>query len=54
MSHATVVQSVMMQVSNIGAFVRVLLPVRLIGSHTVMFGAWLAMDLRKLGFVYDV
>ena len=41
---------VLLQVQGVGAFVRVLLPVRLSGGYTVTFGAWLAVhpeDLRR-------
>ncbi|GLZ09470.1 hypothetical protein Acsp03_69360 [Actinomadura sp. NBRC 104412] len=33
----------LMQVQDIGAFIRCLLPVRLTGGHTVTFGLWLAV-----------
>jgi hypothetical protein len=52
MSHPTAGESVMMQVSGLGAFVRVLLPVRLTEGHTVTFGVWLAIDPRELESVY--
>lgn len=42
--------AVMMQVPNLGAFVRCLLPVRLTGGHTVTFGVWLGVhpdDLKR-------
>ena len=41
---------VLMQVQDVGAFVRVLVPVHLTGGFTVTFGAWLGVhpdDLRK-------
>lgn len=41
MSHSDARTSVMMQVPNIGAFVRALLPVKLTGGFTVTFGVWL-------------
>jgi hypothetical protein len=40
----------MMQVPNMGPFVRALLPVRLTGGHTVTFGVWVAVhpdDLQR-------
>ena len=42
--------SVMLQVPGIGSFVRALLPVSLMGGHTVTFGLWLAVspdDLQR-------
>src|SRR4051794_38594783 len=44
MSHADASSSVMMQVPGCGAFVRVLLPVRLTGGHLAMFGVWLGVS----------
>lgn len=41
---------VLLQVQGVGAFVRVLVPVRLTGGFTVTFGAWLSVhpdDLRR-------
>jgi hypothetical protein len=57
MSHATARESVMMQIPNVGTFVRALLPVRLSGGDSVTFGVWLAIDprhdaLRKLATVW--
>jgi hypothetical protein len=46
MSHASARESVMMQVPNVGAFVRVLLPVHLSEGDSVTFGVWLAIDPR--------
>ena len=54
MSHETAGESVMMQVPNIGAFVRVLVPIRLTEGHRVTFGAWLAIDPTILASVVDV
>jgi hypothetical protein len=53
MSHDTARESVMMQIPNLGAFVRALLPVRLRGGDSVTFGLWIEIDprdhaLRKL------
>jgi hypothetical protein len=58
MSHATARESVMMQIPNLGAFVRVLLPVHLTENDSLTFGAWLAIDprddaLRKLAAIWD-
>ena len=43
-------RAVMMQVPNVGAFVRALLPIRLSGGYTLTFGLWLAVhpdDLQR-------
>jgi hypothetical protein len=40
--------SVMMQVPDLGAFVRVLLPVHLSGGYSVTFGTWLGVDPAEL------
>jgi hypothetical protein len=40
---------VLMQVKDVGAFVRILIPVKLTGGYTVTYGAWLSVhpdDLR--------
>ena len=50
MSHDDAATSVMMQVHNVGPFVRALLPVSLTGGHTVTFGVWLGVhpdDLQR-------
>lgn len=50
MSHDDPDTSVMMQVPEVGPFVRCLLPVRLAGGFTVTFGVWLAVhpdDLQR-------
>jgi len=42
--------AVMMQVPQVGAFLRALLPVRLTGGYTVTFGVWIGVqpdDLRR-------
>lgn len=47
---------VLMQVQGIGAFVRVLVPVRLTGGFGVVFGAWLGVhpdDLRRAWEVWN-
>lgn len=38
----------MMQVPDLGAFVRALLPVRLVGGHTVTFGVWVGIQPADL------
>jgi len=56
MSHLDARTSVMMQVDNIGAFVRALLPVRLSGGHTVTFGVWIGVhpdDLQQAVQIWD-
>lgn len=50
MSHEDPRTSVMMQVRDVGAFVRVLLPVSLSGGFSVTFGVWLGVhpdDLKR-------
>jgi hypothetical protein len=50
MSHGDPETSVMMQVPNVGPFVRALLPVRLTGGFTLTFGVWVAIhpdDLQR-------
>jgi hypothetical protein len=54
MSHERARESVMMQVPNVGAFVRALLPVRLTDGHRVTFGVWLAINPAVLPSVMDV
>jgi hypothetical protein len=39
---------VLMQVKDVGSFVRVLLPVRLSGGYTVTFGTWLSVHPEDL------
>ncbi|HEX8768135.1 MAG TPA: DUF2199 domain-containing protein [Jatrophihabitans sp.] len=43
MSHDDAESSVMMQVPEVGHFVRVLLPITLIGGDTLTFGIWLGV-----------
>jgi hypothetical protein len=45
---------VMMMVRDVGAFVRVLVPVRLSGGYTVTFGAWLGVHPDDLRHAYEV
>lgn len=47
-------ESVMMEVRNLGAFVRALLPVRLSGGYSVTFGVWVAINPREIRRVFDV
>lgn len=44
----------MMQVPNVGAFVRALLPVKLTEGHTVTFGVWLAIHPKDLKPTFDI
>ena len=53
MSHENARDSVMMQVPNVGAFVRALLPVSLTDGHRVTFGVWLAIDPAELASVFN-
>lgn len=46
-------KSVLMQVQNVGTFVRTLLPVRLTGGFTVTYGVWVAIDPAELSHVMD-
>lgn len=48
MSHEDPTTSVMMQVPNVGPFVRCLLPVHLTGGYSVTFGVWLAVPPEDL------
>jgi hypothetical protein len=48
MSHRDAKTSVMMQVPELGAFVRALLPVALTDGSTVTFGVWVAIDPEHL------
>jgi hypothetical protein len=55
LSHRTADESVMMQVPNVGPFVRALLPVKLSGGHTITFGVWVAIhpdDLQRADAVW--
>lgn len=50
MSHADARSSVMMQVPDLGAFIRALLPVTLTGGFTLTFGVWIGVhpdDLQR-------
>jgi hypothetical protein len=54
LSHETARESVMMQVPDAGAFVRALLPIKLVEGHTITYGVWLAIDPRHLGQIFSV
>jgi len=48
---------VLMQVQDIGAFVRILVPVNLAGSYKITYGAWLSVspdDLRRAWEVWTL
>jgi len=44
----------MMQVQGVGAFVRVLLPIRLTGGYSLTLGTWLAIHPDPLKEVWEV
>lgn len=48
MSHVDPQTAVMMQVPEVGPFVRALIPVALTGGHTVTFGVWLLVEPDEL------
>lgn len=54
LSHGDADASVMMIVPEIGAFLRCLLPLRLVGGHTLTFGVWVGVDTDDLKRAYDV
>jgi hypothetical protein len=43
-----------MQVQGVGAFVRILVPVKLIGGYKVTYGAWLSVHPDDLRLACDV
>ncbi|HEY7138869.1 MAG TPA: DUF2199 domain-containing protein [Methylomirabilota bacterium] len=45
---------VLMQVREVGSFVRVLVPVRLTGGYTVTYGAWLFVRPEDLRHAWEV
>ena len=45
---------VLMQVDGVGAFVRILIPIRLSGGYTLTFGAWLGVSPDALRHAYEV
>jgi hypothetical protein len=56
MSHVDAATSVMMQVPDIGSFVRALLPVRLSDHSTVTFGVWVTVhpaELQRAQQIWD-
>jgi hypothetical protein len=54
LSHQTPRESVMMQVPGAGAFVRVLLPVKLDGGFQITYGAWLGIHPDQLQGTFAV
>jgi len=54
LSHLDAQTSVMMQIPEVGPFVRALIPVALTGGHTVTFGVWLLVDPDDLQRAYRV
>lgn len=45
---------VLTQVRGVGAFIRILIPVRLTGGYTITFGAWLGVHPEALRHAYEV
>lgn len=43
----------LIQVQDVGAFVRVLLPIRLTGGYSLTIGTWLAIDPARLRSVWE-
>ena len=54
MTHGTPEDSVMMTTADDQAFLRCILPVRLIGGSTVQYGVWIAVSLADLEFAHGV
>ena len=54
MSHGTPNESVMMQLDGMGAFIRVLMPVRLDGGYNVTYGVWLGVHPSQLQEAFAV
>ncbi|MFD6162015.1 DUF2199 domain-containing protein [Nocardia sp. NPDC060256] len=54
MNGSTPNESMMMQVSGLGAFVRALLPIELTAGYTLTYGMWLAIDPRELRPIFDI
>ena len=54
MNDSDAATSVMMQVSNVGPFVRALLPVSLTGGYSVTFGVWLGVHPDDLQRAYQM
>lgn len=53
-SHDTPRESVMMQVPQLGAFVRALLPIKMVGGHALTYGVWLAISPADLQHLFGV
>lgn len=45
---------VLMMVKDLGAFIRVLVPIHLSGGYTVTFGAWLSVHPDELRRAYEI
>jgi hypothetical protein len=54
MTDSTPRESVMMEVPNVGAFVRVLLPIHLTGGFSLTYGLWLQVSPGDLRSTFDV
>ena len=53
LSHETAAESVMMQIPDVGAFVRALLPINLAGGGKITYGVWLAIDPEELPRIFS-
>lgn len=54
MDHADARDADLMQVPDVGAFVRALLPVHLTEGHQITYGVWLAVHPSQLPDLFDV
>ena len=53
LTHPDANTSVMMQVNDIGAFVRALLPVHLTAGHTITYSVWVGVHPEELRRIFD-
>lgn len=54
MSHPTPHESVLMEAAGAGAFMRALLPIRLVGGYTLTYGVWVGIHPDDLPMVRAV
>jgi len=54
LSHETAGESVMMQVPGVGAFVRALLPIQLVGGGKITYNVWIGVPQEELGRIFSV
>ena len=54
MEHTNARDADMMQVPNVGAFVRALIPIRLTEGHQITYGVWLAINPAQLRGLFDL